>query len=70
MTPRESERQTRKTRIDPKLRASRVDSWCPSPTPHPIGAALAIEEYETDLGPADYVLADQTELLGVVEARR
>ena len=42
----------------------------PFADPIPIEAALAIEEYETDLGPADYVLADQAELLGVVEAKK
>ncbi len=69
MTPKETERQTRRTRIDPKLRAS---GWSVVPFVdiRPSGAALAIEEFETDLGPADYVLADQAELLGVVEAKK
>ena len=69
MSPHESERQTRKTRIDPKLRAS---GWTVVPyagDPRR-GPAVAIEEYETDLGPADYVLADQDELLAVVEAKK
>jgi type I restriction enzyme R subunit len=69
VSPHESERQTRKTRIDPKLRAS---GWTvvPYPGDQRIGPAVAIEEYETDLGPADYVLADQDELLAVVEAKK
>jgi type I restriction enzyme R subunit len=69
MTPQESERQTRRTRIDPKLRAS---GWSVVPFTDSLSteAALAIEEFETDLGPADYVLADRTELLGVVEAKK
>ncbi len=69
MSPRESERQTRKTRIDPKLRAS---GWTvvPYAGDQRSGPAVAIEEYETDLGPADYVLADHDELLAVVEAKK
>lgn len=69
MTPHESERQTRKTRIDPKLRAS---GWSvvPYAGDQRRGPAVAIEEFETDLGPADYVLADQDELLAVVEAKK
>jgi len=35
-----------------------------------MGPSVAIEEYETDLGPADYVLADQADLLAVVEAKK
>ncbi len=68
MSPHESERQTRKTRIDPKLRAS---GWTvvPYAGDQRSGPAVAIEEYETDLGPADYVLADHGELLAVVEAK-
>ena len=69
MTPHESERQTRKTRIDPKLRAS---GWSvvPFAGEQRTGPSVAIEEYETDLGPADYVLADQADLLAVVEAKK
>jgi len=69
VTPQESERQTRKNRIDPKLRAS---GWSvvPFTGQNTTESATAIEEYETALGPADYVLADQAELLGVVEAKK
>lgn len=69
MSPHESERHTRKTRIDPKLRAS---GWTvvPYAGDQRRGPAVAIEEYETNLGPADYVLADQDELLAVVEAKK
>jgi len=61
MTPSESERQTRKTRIDPKLRAA---GWSVVPIAgqQRTGPSVAIEEFETDLGPADYVLADQAKI--------
>lgn len=53
----ESERRTRKDRIDPKLRSSgwRVTAFDPA---HDLGSQhqCAIEEYETDNGPADYGL--------------
>jgi len=69
MTAHESERKTRKTRVDPKLVAA---DWTVVPAAgHPAGEeAVAIEEFETDLGPADYVLADHDDLLGVVEAKK
>jgi type I restriction enzyme, R subunit len=67
----ESERQTRKRRIDPKLSAS---GWAVKP--FSAGTSLAnlrdaaIEEYETDNGPADYALCTDAVLLGVVEAKK
>lgn len=68
MSP-ESERLTRKTRIDPKLHSA---GWTVVPV---LGhsaeeAAVALAEYPTTLGPADYVLADSGDLLGVVEAKK
>lgn len=69
MTPTESERQTRKTRIDPKLKASgwSVISYFDAASS---GPAVAVEEYETTVGPADYLLADKGEVLGVIEAKK
>src|SRR5437879_4452988 len=65
----ESERITRIERVDPKLKAAgwSVVRFSGS---RPVDPAVAIEEYETDLGPADYVLADRAQLLGVVEAKK
>jgi type I restriction enzyme, R subunit len=67
----ESERQTRKTRIDPKLREcgwqiasydeARPLSWYPD---------CAIEEYPTANGPADYALCVNGAILGVIEAKK
>jgi type I restriction enzyme R subunit len=67
----ESEWQTRKARIDPKLRAS---GW--RIVPHRPDAPLAqfdrcaIEEYPTDNGPADYALCAGGQILGVVEGKK
>ncbi len=65
----ESESETRKRRIDPKLTAAgwRVARVKMSDL---AAGASALEEFETALGPADYVLADDSELLGVVEAKK
>lgn len=67
----ERESETRTTRIDPQLRAA---GWSVVPFVSAEGATAlqrsAVEEYETDLGPADYALADRGELLGVVEAKK
>jgi type I restriction enzyme R subunit len=69
MSPYENERKTRKIRVDPKLVAA---GWTVVPV---VGhsaeeAAVALEEYPTTLGPADYVLADSGDLLAVVEAKK
>ncbi len=69
MTEHESERKTRKTRVDPKLPLPIGRSFLRQETRSP-SHRFAIEEYETDLGPADYVLADRGDLLGVVEAKK
>jgi type I restriction enzyme, R subunit len=67
----ESERQTRKQRIDPHLRAcgwtiaaydeSRPLSWYQN---------CAVEEFPTANGPADYALCIDGVILGVVEAKK
>ncbi|MBN1195576.1 MAG: DEAD/DEAH box helicase family protein [Methanomicrobiaceae archaeon] len=67
----ESEYQTRKRRIDPKLRTA---GW--KVVPFEEGKELsacdrcAIEEYPTAHGPADYVLCVNGFIIGVVEAKR
>ncbi len=66
-----NERQTRKQRIDPLLRAA---GW--EVVPYTEGTPLsqytrsAIEEYPTEKGPADYVLVVDGVILGIVEAKR
>lgn len=74
MTPRqstESERRTRKSRIDPRLRAWGWEIVPFHPT-RPLTAYRhhAIEEYPTANGPADYALVVGGRLLGVVEAKK
>jgi type I restriction enzyme R subunit len=67
----ESERSTRKRRIDPKLKSL---GWTivPFDPDVPLSALLncAIEEYPTDNGPADYALCVDGRILGVVEAKK
>ncbi len=65
----ESERITRKQRIDPRLRAA---GWTvvPQNAADMSADATAIEEFETPLGPADYVLSDNSNVLGVIEAKK
>jgi type I restriction enzyme R subunit len=71
MMDSETERQTRKRRIDPKLASA---GW--SVAPFDASRSLsdypqcAIEEYETDNGPADYALNVDSVLLGIVEAKK
>ena len=72
MTPRQpSEHDTRKHRIDPMLAASgwRVASL-PEATRLGFAGHLAVEEYPTDNGPADYALFSDGQLIGVIEAKR
>jgi type I restriction enzyme R subunit len=67
----ESERRTRRARIDPKLRTW---GWTivPFDESKPLSAYShhAIEEYPTANGPADYALVVDGQLLGVVEAKK
>lgn len=71
--PDESEWQTRKKRIDDKLR-SLSQPWdiilhrdgLDTGTLH----AVAVEEYPTESGPADYALFVHGKLLGFIEAKK
>jgi type I site-specific restriction endonuclease len=67
----ESERQTRKRRIDPLLKALGWKNVPFNPT-RPLGfyPNCAIEEYPTDNGPADYELCVNGQIVGVVEAKK
>lgn len=70
MSP-ESEHQTRKQRIDTRLRAS---GWSVRPyaphAPELPQTPTALEEYPTLNGPADYALVAGGRLLGIVEAKK
>ncbi|MCE5278209.1 MAG: DEAD/DEAH box helicase family protein [Planctomycetaceae bacterium] len=67
----ESEWQNRKKRVDPRLEAA---GW----SIVPVGATLplsgagpaAVEEYPTTSGPADYALAVDGKILGIIEAKK
>ena len=67
----ESEKITRKKRIDQQLKAA---GW--SITPYHLGlntsmlSKHAIEEYPTENGPADYALFVNGNLLGIIEAKK
>src|SRR6266508_2421938 len=71
MSPKEQEKQTRRQRINPRLRAA---GWEVVPFDHttPMSAhdKAAIEEFETANGPADYALCNEGRALGVVEAKK
>ncbi|WP_332448508.1 hypothetical protein [Methanoculleus sp.] len=66
----ENEYLTRKSRIDPKLRAAGWDV-----VPYREGRSLsaydrcAVEEYPTGSGPADYALCLNGAIFGIIEAR-
>ncbi len=67
----ESEKLTRKQRVDPRLAASgwRIVAF---EALRPLSARdrEAVEEYPTEAGPADYALCAGGRILGVVEAKR
>jgi type I restriction enzyme, R subunit len=71
MPQHESEWQTRKSRIDTRLKAS---GWkiLPFDPSRPLSSYHrdAITEYETANGPVDYALAVDGTLLGVIEAKK
>lgn len=67
----DSEKATRKKRIDPRLKAA---GWlvvpCSTANLSSYSPALAIEEFPTSAGPADYALAGDEQIVGVVEAKK
>lgn len=66
----ESERTTRRLRIDPRLKAA---GWSVAPF---VGldparySDTAVEEYETSYGPADYALCSGGQVVAVAEAKK
>ena len=67
----ETERVTRKKRIDPLLKSLgwkivAFDETCPVSSL----SDCAVEEYETENGPADYVLCVDGRVVAVVEAKK
>jgi type I restriction enzyme, R subunit len=70
-SPSESEWLTRKTLVNPKLKAA---GWriVPFDASKPLSSydRCAIEEYPTDNGPADYALCVGGRILGIVEAKK
>ncbi len=68
----ELERQTRRQRISPRLKAAgwRVVPFVVGKPLEEYGDAAAIEEFETENGPADYALCDSGKVFGVVEAKK
>ncbi len=69
----ESERKTRKTRIDAQLKAL-YPAWKIIPYKEDLDLTSldrhAVEEFPTDSGPADYALFVKGKLLGIIEAKR
>ncbi|MGI8733970.1 MAG: DEAD/DEAH box helicase family protein [Pyrinomonadaceae bacterium] len=67
----ESERRTRKSRIDPLLKSLgwRIAPYDPQ-RPLSWYESCAIEEYPTNNGPADYALCINGKIVGVVEAKK
>jgi type I restriction enzyme R subunit len=66
-----NEAQTRKERVDPKLKAAgwQVIPYEPAPLPSVLDGC-AVEEYPTNNGPADYALCQTNRVLGIVEAKK
>jgi hypothetical protein len=71
MPPKELEKQTRRQRINPRLKAAGWDV-APFDPLKPLNTydKSAVEEFETRNGPADYALCNDGRALGVVEAKK
>lgn len=67
----ESEKRTRKNRIDPRLKSAgwAITPFSPSRPPNRY-RETGIEEYPTDNGPADYGLCVDGHILGIIEAKK
>ena len=61
--------QVARDRIDDRLRASGWDVQNKDSINFNAGLGIAIREYQTDIGPADYVLFVDRQAVGVVEAK-
>jgi type I restriction enzyme R subunit len=68
---KELEAQTRRERIDPRLRAAKwsIEEYNQT-TPLAEYSGAAVKEYETAFGPADYALCHGGKVRGVVEAKK
>ena len=66
MTPETKARQ----RIDQKLMQAGWNIQDRKELNYSAGAGVAVREYPTDTGPADYVLFVNREAVGVIEAKR
>jgi type I restriction enzyme R subunit len=67
---KESEAQTRKSRVDPRLKSA---GWFVTPFRGAASVDLphsAVEEFPTDNGPADYALCDDLRIRAVAEAKK
>jgi type I restriction enzyme, R subunit len=71
MSP-ELERETRKRRIDPRMKAAgwRIVPFVEGKSIAAYGPGAAVAEFQTTAGPADYALCDEGQVLGVVEAKK
>jgi type I restriction enzyme, R subunit len=71
MSSTEHERQTRKQRVDPRLKAAgwAADPFVPA-VPQGAYPTLAVEEFDTANGPADYALCSGGRTHAVVEAKK
>jgi type I restriction enzyme, R subunit len=69
MSSSPSEQWTRKQRIDRMLDAAGWQPIVPY-SPHGLRDRVALEEYPTASGPADYLLVDRGEPLAIVEAKK
>ena len=69
----ESEKITRKKRIDTRLQSSLLN-WKIIPWTEGMDTSVldahAVEEYQTESGPADYALFVNGQLLGIIEAKK
>jgi type I restriction enzyme R subunit len=61
--------QLARDRIDERLRASGWLVQDKDALDFTVGPGVAVREYQTDIGPADYVLFSERQAVGVVEAK-
>ena len=66
----QSPEETARDRIDERLQAAGWHVQNNEAIDFNVGAGIAVREYQTDIGPADYVLFVERQPVGVVEAKR
>lgn len=70
MTEHQNPAQQARDRIDGQLRAAGWVVQAKNKVNFGVASGVAVREWQTDVAPADYVLFSESQVVGVIEAKR